>query len=218
MGKIVISYWPIRGYSAPAIMMLEYGDVEYEFKKVTDGAKWFAEKFSMGFDFPNLPYLIDGDVKLTESWAIYKYIGRKLSLAPKTPEDERKSDMLHGVVTDIRNNFVQNCYSPDCYKNVDKLLERQTAKIKQLEEYLEGKEFLLDGGLSYVDFALWETFDHHRLFFAGIFDKFPNVKSYIDRFQGQEKISAFLKSDRFHQFPINGPAASWGGKDHNDRM
>ena len=28
-------------------------------------------------DFPNLPYLIDGEVKLSESWAIAKYIARK---------------------------------------------------------------------------------------------------------------------------------------------
>ena len=31
----------------------------------------------MGLDFPNLPYLVDGDVRMTESAAIIKYICKK---------------------------------------------------------------------------------------------------------------------------------------------
>ena len=38
---------------------------------------WFSEKQSLGLDFPNLPYFIDGDVNLTETRAIMKYIASK---------------------------------------------------------------------------------------------------------------------------------------------
>ena len=31
-----------------------------------DKSCWFDNKFSLGFDFPNLPYFIDGDIKLTQ--------------------------------------------------------------------------------------------------------------------------------------------------------
>jgi glutathione S-transferase len=31
-----------------------------------DKSGWLADKFSLGLQFPNLPYLIDGDIKLTE--------------------------------------------------------------------------------------------------------------------------------------------------------
>jgi glutathione S-transferase len=34
-------------------------------------------KFTLGLDHPNLPYLIDEDVKLTEGPAIMKYICHK---------------------------------------------------------------------------------------------------------------------------------------------
>ena len=35
------------------------------------------EKFKLGLDFPNLPYLIDGSHKITQSNAILCYLGRK---------------------------------------------------------------------------------------------------------------------------------------------
>jgi glutathione S-transferase len=43
---------------------------------------------NLGLDFPNLPYLIKGDFKLTESIAIAKYIAKisdKKNLLGKTP-------------------------------------------------------------------------------------------------------------------------------------
>ena len=35
---------------------------------------------SLQLDFPNLPYLIDGDVRITQSSAILRYIGRQFDL------------------------------------------------------------------------------------------------------------------------------------------
>ena len=40
-------------------------------------ALWFGDKkTNMGLDFPNLPYLIDGDVKVTQSVAVYRHLGK----------------------------------------------------------------------------------------------------------------------------------------------
>lgn len=36
-----------------------------------------SEKFNLGLDFPNLPYFIDGDYKITETLAIHAYIAEK---------------------------------------------------------------------------------------------------------------------------------------------
>uniref|UniRef100_A0A8C6D395 glutathione transferase n=1 Tax=Moschus moschiferus TaxID=68415 RepID=A0A8C6D395_MOSMO len=42
-----------------------------------DRSQWLNEKYKLGLDFPNLPYLIDGTHKLTQSNAILRYIARK---------------------------------------------------------------------------------------------------------------------------------------------
>ena len=54
--------------------------------------KWFEEdKKNLGLEFPNIPYLIDGDFKLTESSSIFKYIiqgSGHTELLGKTVQDE----------------------------------------------------------------------------------------------------------------------------------
>ena len=38
----------------------------------TIAGMWREEKYDLGLPFPNLPYFIDGDIKLTQSLAILK--------------------------------------------------------------------------------------------------------------------------------------------------
>lgn len=42
-----------------------------------DRSHWLDEKFNLGLEYPNLPYLLDEDVKLTETLAIMQYIAKK---------------------------------------------------------------------------------------------------------------------------------------------
>ncbi|XP_039261909.2 glutathione S-transferase class-mu 26 kDa isozyme 47-like [Styela clava] len=217
MGKFVITYWDLRGFAEPARMLLEYGGIEYENRLVTDGQKWFAEKFSLGMDFPNLPYIIDGDVKLTESWAIYRYLGKKFNLFPTSEEDQRQADMLQGVINDIRVGFVRYIYGADLYEKIDELRKNQSGKVDLMEKYLKDRKFLIGNDLSFLDFALFETFDHHRLFFTDIFDQSPNIQNYMKRFESLPRIANYLSSARYKKFPINGSMASWGGQKENDR-
>ena len=108
---LILGYWDIRGLGAPIRYLLEYLQVPYEDKQyflgeAPDFSKeaWFKVKHTMGFDFPNLPYLIDGDVQITESEAIFRYICNKYKpeLLGKTVEDKAKVDMLYSYSADIR--------------------------------------------------------------------------------------------------------------------
>ena len=61
-----------------------YCGVDFDEKRYTQAgepdfsrAEWMDVKQSLGYDFPNLPYFQDGEMKITESGAIMRYIAAK---------------------------------------------------------------------------------------------------------------------------------------------
>ena len=76
-----IGYWKIRGLAELAKLIMEYGRKPYQMDYYVQGPGpefsrkgWLDKKFNLGLDFPNLPFLIDGDLNITESMNIYNYL------------------------------------------------------------------------------------------------------------------------------------------------
>ena len=110
MSKITVGYWNIRALAEPIRLMLEYCGADYDNKSYVvlgeppnvDKSQWFDVKFELGLEFPNLPYLIDGDVKMTKSWAIMNYVARKFGkLVPKSEEETQRCDMVKEAYIDM---------------------------------------------------------------------------------------------------------------------
>ena len=60
--------------------------------------EWLEVKEKLGLPFPNLPWLKDGDVKLTHSVAILRYIAAKHSMLGSSAEEQAKADMVAAEV------------------------------------------------------------------------------------------------------------------------
>ena len=214
MTKPILGYWDIRGVVESARLMLEYNSIDYEDKRYRDPNTWFKEKFSLGLDFPNLPYFFDGEVKLSESMAILKYIGKKYNLLPKNDAEKMKCDVAEGVLIDFRTYFLTMCYRPDNFiANKENFFNTTLpAKMELFEKYFDQKKWIAGESLTYIDFAFCELLDHVRLMEPNVFDKYENVNNYVERFFKLEKVAAYRQSSRFQKFPINGKSANWGGK------
>ncbi len=70
----ILGYWKIRGLAHQIRFQLEYLGVPYDEKLYEQGDapgfeidSWLSEKHTLGMEFPNLPYFIDGDLKITET-------------------------------------------------------------------------------------------------------------------------------------------------------
>ena len=77
-------------------------------------------KDTLGLDFPNCPYLIDGELKITQSNAIMRYIAEKKGGNLDGGKDLKvraKVSMLLEQVMDLRNTITRLSYSPD-YKTL----------------------------------------------------------------------------------------------------
>ena len=74
--KPTVEYWNIRGLAQPIRYLLVISGVEFNDKRYPYGQGntveeiesiqkyWRQEKESLDLDFPNLPYYIDGNVKV----------------------------------------------------------------------------------------------------------------------------------------------------------
>ena len=113
-----LGYWDIQGLGQAIRMLLTYLDIEYEdivYDNTTRQTTWMKEiKPNLGLDFPNLPYYIDGDLKLTQSLAIIRYLGKKNGMYGTTAEESAKIDMLMEFGLDLVRGLVLGlAFKPD---------------------------------------------------------------------------------------------------------
>ena len=60
-----------------------------------------------------LPYYIDGDVKISQTFAIIKYIAGKNNLVAKTEKEQMRINMLEGEADEFRYRWAHLCYDPN---------------------------------------------------------------------------------------------------------
>ncbi|XP_066103031.1 glutathione S-transferase Mu 1-like [Saccopteryx bilineata] len=216
---MTLGYWDIRGLAHAIRLLLEYTDSKYEEKKYRlgdapdyDRSQWLSEKFKLGLDFPNLPYLIDGTHRLTQSNAILRYIARKHNLCGETEEEKIRMDVLENEIMDVRMYNIRICYSPDFEKLKPEFLNVLPDKMKQFSQFLGKRSWFAGDKLTYVDFLAYDLLDVLCLFEPKCLDAFPNLKDFMVRFEGLKKISAYMKSSRFLRTPVYSTMAMWGNK------
>lgn len=123
-------------------LLLSYTGLPWEDKVYLGPENWFGsgDKSKLGLDFPNLPYLIKGDFKLTESSAIAKYIvkiSNKKELLGKNPEDEGRVDMVLSLLDEIFNPTMALFFSPNHKTEQKRLFDGKIKdKLDQLEKFV----------------------------------------------------------------------------------
>lgn len=218
MAPVTLGYWDIRGLAQPIRLLLAYSGEEWENKLYACGSPpefsrdaWLQDKFSLGLDFPNLPYLIDGDVKISQSNTIIRYIARKHGLLGKTDEEQLRADLLESEINDFRREYVGMCYS----RNFDDLkgpyLERLPAKLKLLSDFLGDRSYFAGENITFPDFIVYEMLDQHKVLSPTSLDNSPKLQQFLERIESHKAISEFLSSSKNFKYPLNGPMASFGG-------
>ncbi|XP_046505733.1 glutathione S-transferase Mu 1-like [Equus quagga] len=165
-----------------------------------DRSQWLSEKFKLGLDFPNLPYLIDGAHKITQSNAILRYIARKHNLCGETEEEKIRVDILENEVMDTRMALARLCYNPDFEKLKPEYLEALPETMKLFSQFLGKRPWFAGDKLTYVDFLAYDILDLHRIFEPKCLDAFSNLKDFITRLEVTPRILLLFLSLLF--FPL----------------
>jgi len=187
---------------------MEYTGVKYNQKKYTTDEEWAADKTTISFDFPNLPYLIDGDKIITESDAINTHICLKSGhkeLLGKNDDQIVSLATVKGVLNDARTAVSGAVYNPDFIKVIDSTLkEKVFPKFENLNKFIGSGEGLIGTGLTYVDFVFYELAQLLLAHDEKVLDNYANLKKLAETIANLPQIQAYLASDRFQARPLSG--------------
>jgi len=214
-GKLVLGYWAIRGLGQPIRLLLEFAKMPYEDKLYhavrkedgsVDKSSWFDEKFKLGLDFPNLPYLIDGDLKFTQTNAILQHLAEKAGLNGKSTEERAKVGMLFGFSGDVRARYTRASYSPEFHAMKADLLDFLRGKLKELAAYLSSNpaatsdlRCLVGSSITYVDLLWYDLLDQFKKLDPTILDgdEMEVLRGFYSQIHREPTIAAYRASDRF---------------------
>ncbi|XP_022703227.1 glutathione S-transferase Mu 5-like [Varroa jacobsoni] len=221
-GLIVFGYWDIRGLGQAIRYVLEYAGLQYDEHRYPLGEKldgrqeWLKVKFTLGLDFPNLPYLKMGKVRMSQSLAILRFLARRTGLFPGTEEGQQRVDLAEQQVYDIIWHNVRVCYDSQYSDKKKEEYMKQYLELycPQLETFLGDRSFIVGDELTYVDFLAYEMFDQHRVLwpeYEKMYAPFPQINAYLQRLEALPKFAKFLQSDKYKAWPVWSELSYYGG-------
>ena len=214
--KPIIGYWQIRGLAEPIRLLLVYLGVDFEDKHYVqgeapdfDGSQWKNAIESLGMHFPNLPHLIDGDFKISETVAIIEYLALKYNpeLLGETLREKGEVKQLGGVILDIKNYMSHSCYMP----RFDELKSQVVGDVKfelgKVASYLGEKQFLNGAKVTWPDFFLLETLDMIEALAPGSLNEVSQILvNYRSRVASLPNIQEYISKPRLYW---NNSQATW---------
>jgi len=210
-----LGYWDIRGLCESIRYLLKYAGIDFNDKRYvfSNEKEWQSDKTNLGLDFPNLPYYIDGDVKLTQSLAIMRYLARKHGLVARDELTLARQELAEQQIQDMKQSFVFAILRHEDYeaKRTDYCTGTLEPQLELLVKFLGNSQWL-SGQLSYVDFIAYEILDWFKRFTPETIAKYPAVTQYLSRFEALPAIKAYQSSAQFKSWPMFGPRANWGSK------
>lgn len=214
-----LGYWSIRGLAQPIRLLLAYTKTQFNDKRYNVGPKpdfdrseWTKEKNGLNLIFPNLPYLIDSDVKITQSLAIMRYLSRKHKLNGSSEEEQIRISLAEQQLKDNNSAFVRIVYDPNFETLKIDYLKELPNSLKLLSNFLGDKPYFAGDSLTYVDFLAYEYLDQQKLFAPEVVSKFDNLVQFLARFESIPTIAKYLKSDEYIKWPLNNDSAQFGSR------
>lgn len=210
--KLTLGYCDIQGRAQQIRWLLYFHKVDFDDKFYTEPADWFdKDKLSLKSDFPNIPYIQDGDVVITETVAALQYAALKTGnkdLLGKNQLDAIKISQLYSFTGDVWMAIIELAANKDFEKIRDEVLESKIAPaLEKVSKNLGEKEFPL-GYLTWADFFLFDVLDLLRRMKPEFLSKWENLSKYYERINTEE-LKAYRKSEKYPKYVRYPERTTW---------
>jgi len=244
--EMTLGYWKTRGLAQAARVLMTYAGMEFENKmfeqtpcprpipkKLFPGHPypsieafeasqkcWIDVKPTVMGDYhsPNLPFLIDGGVKLTESNAILRYLGHKAvakggdlsTLMGGTPQECANNEFMIDKAMELRNLVVELGYGTfaggtdpqfegqDATQYWNKLASEYKqgmkadsgpASLVMFEKYIGEGVYFAGNNVTVCDFHMYELLDQQRdALGSDVYEGFPKIQLFLEKFGSLPKV------------------------------
>ena len=157
--------------------------------------EWLKRKHNLGLEFPNLPYFVDGNLKMTESMAIHQYIADKWdpTLLGNTPKERAKVMMMGNIIGDLAKAVTVPHYTSG---SKEESLGKVPMQLPPILKFMGKNKFLCTAEKpTWVDFFFLEQVNRLRwVTDGGIFTDYPALKFYYDEMTALPQLKEHLEN------------------------
>lgn len=211
----VLGYWRIRGLAAPIRLLLEQAQVEYAEKHYDCGPaphferpEWLGDKFKLGLDFPNLPYYLDAEVKLSQSRVIMRHLARKHQLDGATGAERIRADLGDTQAQDYYLDYARVIANNRNFaKHKPAYLATLRERLDSLAKFLGDRKFVAGARVTYADFTLFEFLESQRSFQPDAIEGQPRLQEFVERVNELVAVKSYFTSSRAIKQPFFGAPA-----------
>ena len=139
--------------------------------------------------------MIDGEIKVTETLAIMKYIANKFGpeLLGKDSAQVAKVEMVAASVSELKGAVTMPCYTVGDKSSITMELLK---KVVPIINFLGDKPFLAGDNVTYPDFIFFELCDLMQFISDGqLFERFPVLENYWERVKELPRLKEFYEDD-----------------------
>ncbi|XP_045535338.1 glutathione S-transferase [Papilio machaon] len=180
-----LHYFDLNGIAESIRYLLHYGgqkfeDIRYEVKT------WPDKNIKDMLPFGQLPLYEEGNMKLTQSLAIARYVALKVNLLPTDPWEQALLDSIVLTIYDFWTKVVAYFKEEDPKRKAE--LKREILEetidfyFSRFEKQLKDNKGYFNGKLSWVDFVLIGIVEASNLFLGvNIEKKYPTVDTLMKK-------------------------------------
>ncbi|KAL4459319.1 hypothetical protein ABPG74_017932 [Tetrahymena malaccensis] len=197
---ITLGYWTHRGFAQHIRLLLEYLEIEYEEKLYTEGGdEWYnKDKKELKTNFSNLPYLLDGDLVITESRVIPVYLVKKLKRFDLLGQNADGSFNINEIavlqVMDAAKDLIDQLNTlarvPSFKQEKMKIFnEKFLVTLEKFKKQLGEQDYLV-GNFTYADLYFYNILKYFHFFYPEI----SIFTEYIERIENIPQIKKYLET------------------------